>query len=297
VVGLEGLAHAALGVVNAIATGGYGAAAALGLWARARVEEAASGYRGTSYTMGHELGVPPGLLRAVDEAVAAWLGEEPLGGLEATIWSSIPLEAGLKGSSAVVNSLVEAVARLRGAAPPAGLELARLGVEAARRAGLTVTGALDDHLAVSGCGLYATDNRRQRLVAHAAAPPGSYAAVAAAGRLAITRVSRASYAALRGPALAAWRLLLGGDPWGAALLNGVVVAHSVGVEASLLARLSSLPGVLGAGVSGKGPAVYAVAVDEGAAAEAAEELARRLGAEPLVAPLLACLPGGDAPVD
>jgi len=286
------VAHAALGVVNAIASGGVGAAAALGLWLRVCVRRA-PGYRGRSYTRGTVLEVEPGILGAVDGAVAAWLGAPRLGGLEATVWSSIPLEAGLKGSSALVNALVEAVLRLRGHRPPGLMELARLGVEAARAAGLTVTGALDDHLAVSGCGLYVTDNRRQSLLRHEPAPGGwRYAAAASAGRLPIARVGRAAYAGLRWVEESALRLLSLGDYGGAALVNGLVVARAAGAPPELLVELAELPGVVAAGVSGKGPAVYAVAVDEASASRAAGVLAAGLGAEPLVAPLLPCRRGG-----
>ena len=282
----EGLAHAGLGLINAIATGGYGAAAGLGLWLRARLRRG-RGYRGVSYTRGTVLEVDPVILRAVDEAVAEWLGAPRLGGLEAVVWSSIPLEAGLKGSSALVNALVEAVLRLRGWEPPGLLGLARLGVRAARAAGLTVTGALDDHLAVSGCGVFATDNRRQAVVAELRLGEWRYAAIVAPGRLSIRRVSRRTYAGLRGLGLAAWRLLLGGDAGAAALLNGSLVGSTAGLPVDVVHEAYRLPGVAAAGVSGKGPAVYAVAVDEASAWRAAGLLARRLGGEPLVAPLLA----------
>jgi shikimate kinase len=282
-----GVAHAAVGLLNAIATGGYGAAAGLGLWLRARVS-ASTSYRGRSHTRGETLPIEPGILEAVDRTVAEWLSEAPLGGLEATVWSSIPLEAGLKGSSALVNALAEAVLRLRGHAPPPLPVLARLGVEAARRAGLTVTGALDDHLAVSGCGAYATDNRRQAVLARPRLPQARYAAIAAPGRRSIRTVGRHTYARLRGAALAALRLLLEGHAAEAALLNGLTVAEAAGLPGGLLLEATGLPGVAAAGVSGKGPAVYALAADEAAAARAARLLAARLGAKPLVAPLIHC---------
>ncbi len=282
-----GAAHAAVGLVNAIASGGVGAAAALGLWTRAAVEPEA-GYRGVSLTRGEELGIDPGLLRAVDEASAAWLGAPPLHGLRARVWSGIPLEAGLKGSSALVNALLEAVIRLRGYEPPGLQELARLGVEAARAAGLTVTGALDDHLSVSGCGAYVTRNPDTLLLSLPGIPGARYAAIAPRGRLSIARVSRTVYAASRREALLAAELAAQGRLAEAAVVNAAALAASQGWSLDPILRALRLPGVAAAGVSGKGPSMYVLAVDEASAARAAELLAQATGSETLVAPLLAC---------
>lgn len=282
-----GAAHAAIGLVNAIASGGVGAAAALGLWTRVAVEPG-TGYRGVSHTRGTRLPIAPGLLRAVDEAVAEWLAAGPLRGLRAEAWSSIPLEAGLKGSSALVNALVEAVLRLQGHEPPGLRELARIGVEAARAAGLTVTGALDDHLAVSGCGAYVTRNPGQVLLALPGLPGARYAAVAPRGRLSIARVSRATYAAVRREAVLAAELAAEGRLAEAALINAAALAAAQGWSIDPLLRALRAPGVAAVGVSGKGPSVYALAVDEASAARAARLLAQATGSDTIVAPLLGC---------
>ena len=282
-----GAAHAAVGLVNAIATGGVGAAAALGLWTRVVVEPAA-GYRGLSHTRGETLEIDPVLLRAVDEAAAQWLGAPPLRGLRAWAWSGIPLEAGLKGSSALVNALLEAVFRLRGYEPPGLPGLARLGVEAARAAGLTVTGALDDHLSVSGCGAYVTRNPDALLLALPGIAGAGYAVVAPRGRLSIARVSRTVYASARREALLAAELAARGRLAEAALVNAAALASSHGWSLDPLLRAARLPGVAAVGVSGKGPSMYVLAVDEASAARAAALLSRATGSEALVAPLLAC---------
>ncbi|HID41848.1 MAG TPA: hypothetical protein EYP33_06820 [Pyrodictium sp.] len=64
-----------------------------------------------------------------------------------------------------MNALLEAALALLGAEKPPP-EAGETRVKAARLAGLSVTGALDDHLAVSGCGDYAADNNEQKLVHH-----------------------------------------------------------------------------------------------------------------------------------
>ncbi len=283
----EGEAHGALGVVNAIGTGGFGAAVALSLPLRVRVRRC-KGYLGSSRVPGGVVNVNPVILRAVDEAAAEWLGSRPLGGLCAEAWTGIPYEAGLKGSSALVNALLEAVLRLRGVEPPGLPGLARLGVTAARKAGLTVTGALDDHAAVSGCGGYATDNRRQEILCTWKGWEG-YAGIAVPGRRSIRTVSREAFTRLGRAYESAWRLLENGDWWGAAVLNGAATAAATGGGADTVLQALGLPGVVAAGVSGKGPAVYAVASTRREAEEAARWLAERTGASMfLVAELLPC---------
>ncbi|KSW12413.1 hypothetical protein CF15_06710 [Pyrodictium occultum] len=283
-------AHAALGLVNAIGTGGLGAAAALDLWVEVEVWRCSSP-RGYTVTRGERVEIHPAILESVSEAAAGLLGRSP-GPVCARGSSDIPLEAGLKGSSALVNALLEAVLRLHGVS--VGVEeLARLGVEAARRAGLTVTGALDDHLAVSGCGGYATDNTRQAIVARMPRVSG-YAAVVVPGRRSIRSIDPGSFAKYRRLYMAAWRLLESGDWLSAATVNGAATMLATGGEPGRLLGLLGEEGALAVGVSGKGPAAYIVAGSRGEAERLLEPLAAALGAgEALTARILPC-PGGEA---
>lgn len=286
------LAHGALGFVNAIGSGGLGAAAALGLRVEARLRDC-GGLEVESRTRGQVLEVEEGILEAVASVASERLGAR-IEGFCGTVESEVPLEAGLKGSSALVNALLGAALRLHGVEPGL-LELARLGVEAARRAGLTVTGALDDHLSTLGCGLYATDNARQLLAVHYSLE--GYAAIAAAGRRSIRSISRESYEPYRGLFARAWLLAAQGRPWEAALLNGLAMSMVYG-EAwfpRAASRLLERGDVYTAGVSGKSPSIYAVAASREAAAEALGLMEEQVPGEPvlLVAPLLGC--GGVGP--
>jgi len=79
--------------------------------------------------------------------------------------SAIPTAAGLKSSSAAANATVLAtLAALDAESAVSRVEAARIGVEAARDAGVTVTGAFDDAAASMLGGLVVTDNASDDLL-------------------------------------------------------------------------------------------------------------------------------------
>jgi shikimate kinase len=178
---MEGRA-AALGagtVLNALATG-TGAAFGLDVETRATVEldpddDAVEG------TIGEDLDGDTALIeRCVALATDRWGDDE--GGTVRTD-SDVPLAAGLKSSSAAANATVLATCdalgltvgdgagdpTTAGSASPEStvdvtrLEACRLGVRAAREAGVTVTGAFDDATASMLGGVCLTDNGEDRL--------------------------------------------------------------------------------------------------------------------------------------
>jgi shikimate kinase len=250
-----GRAHGALGFVNAIGSRGYGAAAALDLefWVEAWP---CSEPRAYTLTRGTRVEVDQGILEAVASVAGEYAGKS-LQGLCAKGASEIPLEAGLKGSSALINALVEAALRLLGAEKPSLLELARLGVKAARLAGLTVTGALDDHLAVSGCGGYATDNNKQRLVHHNPALEATVV-IAVPGRRSIKTIDPQVFREYAPLYKAAWKLVLADDWAAAATVNGAATTLATGGDPKPLLSLTAKGLAAAVGVSGKGPATYAI---------------------------------------
>jgi len=108
--------------------------------------------------------------RCVELAIAEY-GEERVGSGEISgghvrTESEVPMAAGLKSSSAAANATVLATLDALGVAEEASREEAcRLGVRAAREAGVTVTGAFDDASASMLGGVTVTDNRTDELLA------------------------------------------------------------------------------------------------------------------------------------
>lgn len=81
--------------------------------------------------------------------------------------SEVPMAAGLKSSSAAANATVLATLDALDAAEGLDrVEATRLGVQAARDAGVTVTGAFDDASASMLGGVTVTDNADDELLAH-----------------------------------------------------------------------------------------------------------------------------------
>src|SRR3989454_7856623 len=145
-------------IVNAIATG-QGAAFGLALRATATVEPRPEEF-------GVNVHVPPG----VDPALAMAASRRVLGrrgtkaGLEVFVDSEIPISRGLKSSSAVANAVILAGATALGLTIDP-MDVAKMSVDAAFDAGVTITGAFDDACASLLSGICVTDNRDRRLLA------------------------------------------------------------------------------------------------------------------------------------
>jgi shikimate kinase len=155
---------AALGagtVLNALSTG-VGAAFAIDVETTATVELDGSG--GVTGTVAGVDDADTRLIeRCVEFAIDAYGGGDVSGGTVETE-SDVPMAAGLKSSSAAANATVLATADALGADPDP-LPACRLGVRAAREAGVTVTGAFDDASASMLGGVTVTNNDEDDLLA------------------------------------------------------------------------------------------------------------------------------------
>ncbi|MBU7032086.1 MAG: shikimate kinase [Theionarchaea archaeon] len=87
-----------------------------------------------------------------------------------TIASAIPPSRGLKSSSAVANAVIMATAYALGERLESE-EILRMNVAASRKAGVSITGALDDAAASLFGGLVFTDNREDILLKREPFPP------------------------------------------------------------------------------------------------------------------------------
>ncbi|WP_058367493.1 shikimate kinase [Haloparvum sedimenti] len=261
---MEGRA-AALGagtVLNALATG-TGLAFALDVETRATVtlDPDSGGVDGTV------AGAPDADTRLVERCVA--LATERWGAGEGgavTTDSDVPMAAGLKSSSAAANATVlatcDALELTVGDDPddPAvdvTREAAcRLGVRAAREAGVTVTGAFDDASASMLGGVTVTDNDADALLSRESVawdalvwtpPERAYSADADAERCA----NVAPMAELVAD------LALDGRYASAMTVNGLAFSAALGFSAE--PAVEAMPHATGVSLSGTGPSVVAVA--------------------------------------
>jgi shikimate kinase len=184
--------------------------------------------------------------------------------------SDVPLAAGLKSSSAAANATVLATCDALGltvgaaadgdnAAPAPDvdrIEACRLGVRAAREAGVTVTGAFDDATASMLGGVTVTDNGADELRSREAVdwdvlvwtpPERAYSADADVARCeAVTPMAD----------LVA-DLALDGRYAEAMTVNGLAFSAALGFDAD--PAVEAMPHTTGVSLSGTGPSVVAVA--------------------------------------
>ncbi|MGZ4851795.1 MAG: shikimate kinase [Halobacteriota archaeon] len=241
--------HGAGTVINAIATL-EGSAFAIGLKTQAEVEVVDSGIT-------CEIADNP----SADTSLLAECGRlvieryAPKSGVHIVTRSEIPIASGLKSSSAAANAAVLAlVEALDVELEP--LDIVKLGVLAARRAGVTVTGAFDDACASFFGGLVFTDNAHDVLLKRVE--------ISAAVLVYVPRSKAYSAKAdvSRARLLAPWvetayHLALDGEYEKAMVLNGVLYCAAFGFSPEpILSALAA--GAQAATLSGTGPAYIAL---------------------------------------
>ena len=241
--------HGAGTVINAIATL-KGSAFAIGLKTHAEVEVVDSGIT-------CEIADNP----SADTSLIAECGRlvveryAPRSGVHIVTRSEIPIASGLKSSSAAANAAVLAlVEALDVELEP--LDIVKLGVLAARRAGVTVTGAFDDACASFFGGLVFTDNEHDVLLKRVEI--NAAVLVYVPRSKAYSAKADVSRARLLAPWVdMAYRLALDGEYKKAMVLNGVLYCAAFGFSPEpILSALAA--GAQAAALSGTGPAYIAL---------------------------------------
>ncbi len=144
-------------IINAIATL-KGVAFGLDLRTHAEVEITDAGI---TCEVAGDPSVDTTLISACARLVLGRVSRKP--GVHITTRSEVPVASGLKSSSAAANATVLALVRtLDIALEP--IDIVRLGVQAARLAGVTITGAFDDACASFFGGVVITDNEQDTLL-------------------------------------------------------------------------------------------------------------------------------------
>jgi shikimate kinase len=248
----HGSAHAAVGILNATATGiGCSLAVTGGVTAEWtwRREEGVS-FAGPSDSR-------------LAQAVAARIQPHAEGAAGASVRtaSTFPPGRGLKTSSGAASALVRAARDALGHAPqePAETDLA---IAASVDAGVTLTGAFDDHAAVRGGGCHLTDNGARRILASVPVPSWHVAVWvpdASIPKAALRGIDAKAVAAEVAPLR---DLVRNGRVPEALTRSGAAFARlyaAAGLPVTQAPAQAALDhGALGAGLSGTGPAVAAL---------------------------------------
>ena len=241
-----GTARGGITVLNAIGTG-IGGAVGIDL----PVVAWASWGSGRSWS--NYMDIPGRIVEAVSRVTG--VQEE----YHVRVHSCIPPSRGLKSSSALVNSMIEAVLRLKGVNPDP-ITVARLGVEASRIAGITVTGAYDDSLASKMPGVFITNNYTLEVIATHRAPRARVVILVPGRENPITSVDPGAFKAYKDLYMRAYKLAVEGKWLEAIPLNSLATLRATGLEDlwAPLEEVLTLPSTWSAGVSGKGPALFAI---------------------------------------
>ena len=250
-----GEAHGAISVLNAIPTG-IGGAIGVNLRMKAEVKLLNERIvRGVSIVRGCKIEIPQFILNAALEVFKGKFGFQ--GGLEVKVESEIPIARGLKSSSALVNSI--AMGFLNAIEHKYTIiDVAMLGAEIAKRAGITITGAFDDSMASLGKGLYITDNLGLKIVKHMYVEEAYAVIHIPSYENPIYNVDANMFRRFRRYYDIAVNLALQGEWKRAMMLNGLLTAIVIKSDISPILKALSLPETITAGVSGKGPALVAL---------------------------------------
>ena len=246
-----GRAGSAVTVVNAFATG-RGGAVGIDLWTEAKVKLVEDGISGSITVRGKSFG-DTRLVRAVVDVVRRATGEDF--GIEFEISSEIPVGKGLKSSSAAANALVLAIYEALGI-EIAPLEAVRLSVEAARLAGVTITGAFDDASASLLGGLCLTDNTRDELLKREEVEPEPVVLLIPEESLMTSSLKGMDFSAIAPYITEAFEMAMRGEWRKALVINGLVYSAFLGHPTEPIGTALRLGAI--AGLSGKGPAFFAL---------------------------------------
>lgn len=259
----RGSAFGAVSILNATATG-IGCSLAVAGGVQAEWQWRAGGLQAETP------GADGRLAQAVWQRLRGMVAQGAMDGAIVRTEAAFPPSRGLKTSSAAAGAMVRAAYDGLGRDVD-WMAVAHDAVEASLAAGVTVTGAFDDQVAVLKGGAHVTDNRLRRILHSFAVPPWHVAVWVPEASVPKSRIARLDASVLR-PMLepTVQRLAAGGGTMAdaRAVLPSVLTAsgrvyhqfyasHGLPVDDGPV-QVALGRGALGAGLSGTGPAVAAL---------------------------------------
>jgi shikimate kinase len=253
-------AYGAVSVVNAVATGlGCSLGVCLRLEAEVKIIDGTEGVDVRLEGVEHQ---PSDVesSKIMAQAIIEALAKRRVGA-EVTTYSEIPLARGLKSSSAAANAIALAAKAALGTEVD-DLELVKIGVNAAIKAKVTITGAFDDACASYFGGYCLTDNTNLKLLKREQGPEDLEVVIyVPEERLEKQKISRQNVERFKPFALQAFKLASEGKYLEALTINGLVYSAALGFDVRAAAEAIK-HGALAAGLSGTGPAVSALCRSE-----------------------------------
>ena len=251
----KAIVHGAVTIINAISTGN-GGALGIDLKTEATVELLQDS-RNIDVEIIGDKKEDPTLAKESVKAVLNYFSINKMGA-HAKIKSEIPVARGLKSSSTAANSIVLATLSALGKKIP-DEEVVKLGVEAAFKAKVTITGAYDDACASYFGGIVLTDNYKRKVLKREQVDEELIAVVyVPVERTYTQKFPKERLYPLKYAVEMAFELAMRGEYWKALTLNGLVHSSALGLPAKPAVD-ALLAGALASGLSGTGPSIVAIA--------------------------------------
>jgi shikimate kinase len=264
----EAVAHGAVTIVNAIALG-KGAAFGINLMTTAKVQltDDAMEIQGV---IASDPAEEPTLIEQAVRLVFEHYNVKKYGAAVETE-SNIPIARGLKSSSVAANALVLATSAALGQEID-DFSALKLSVDAAVKAGITITGAYDDACASYFGNIVLTDNVNREILKRDQLKEECQVIIHIPDKKSYTADLDVQKVKQIAPDVEkAFQEALKGNYWKALTINGALYSKVLGYDRKLASEALNA-GAIAAGLSGKGPATVAVAV--GDAGKRVEEVLR-----------------------
>jgi shikimate kinase len=254
----QAVAYGAVSILNALSTG-KGGALSIDLSTRAKVV-LRDGRGPILYDNGHPES-STNLAPLVASKVLEYYGYAGKVHGKVQTSSNIPEAVGLKSSSAAANAVALATASALDEQVQ-DANLLRIGMEACIEFGVSLTGAFDDAIASFHGGANITDNKNRVIEKTLEIPDDvKICVLVSSPRESAIGLEPSKYSSIKRIMELAYNEALNGQIWDALTLNGIAYSSILGRDSR--PALSAIEaGALGAGLSGKGPAITAVAAPE-----------------------------------
>ena len=249
------VSHGAISILNAFSTS-KGGALSIDLWTRANVTLLNGPGIISGFVASHPDESSLLTTNTVRKTLEHYGYRDKVRG-EVITSSNIPPAVGLKSSSAAANATALATTSALGMEPDDDL-LMRIAVDASLESGVSLTGGFDDTYASYHGGVVITDNKLMKVEKTLKLPSDLNVLALVPPRKTYTgSLDRKKFSVITRISELAYREARDGHIWDALTLNGLAYASVMG-EDPKPALMALEAGALGAGLSGKGPAVAAV---------------------------------------
>ena len=245
-----GISHGAISVINAIPCG-IGSTIGVSLQTKAEFTE----WDTTEIDIINGKGMNDSLVRLCVKRTMEAIGISTDTPYKLTIESQIPPSRGLKSSSSVCNAVIRSVLNTYHESMD-DLDILNIGVQCAKEARVTITGAFDDACGCNFGGLVFTDNTNNILLERRNIPNYDVVLWIPEKKIPKNKVSIDAYRLHKAEFEEALELAHD-DPLSALTMNGRLVAEIINADTSII-DLALSNGALAAGISGTGPAISVV---------------------------------------